>query len=257
MPAIVLVGAYASVTAGIAAGGLLGGMMIAGGVMTGLGTVTKNPKLTKIGAILSLAGGVGSAISKAGAAGAAASGAEAASSGAAASSSAAASPVIDATASTATQVGAGAAATPVTTAAIDGGMSLAPAASQTQPFSINSAIGAQTTAPQMSLATSTPALNASSIAQEAALAAKSSTMGQSTATFGDAMKTLGDGARGAWKFIKDKENAELIKAGSGLVGGAMKSYNEQDMMREKLRQEEEGRRRFNQSIINQPIYRRA
>ena len=66
MPAVALIGAAASVSAGIAAGGLLGGMMIAGGVMTGLGTLTGNKKLTRIGAVLGLAGGIGSMISNAG-----------------------------------------------------------------------------------------------------------------------------------------------------------------------------------------------
>lgn len=59
MPAaLALVGAAASVSAGVAAGGIIGGVMIAGGVMTGLGAVTGNKKLQKWGGILSIAGGV-------------------------------------------------------------------------------------------------------------------------------------------------------------------------------------------------------
>lgn len=59
MPAaLALVGAAASVSAGVAAGGIIGGVMIAGGVMTGLGAITGNKKLQKWGGILSIAGGV-------------------------------------------------------------------------------------------------------------------------------------------------------------------------------------------------------
>jgi hypothetical protein len=59
MPAAVaLLGAVGSVTAGVAAGGIIGGVMVAGGVMAGLGAVTGNKKLQKWGGILGLAGGV-------------------------------------------------------------------------------------------------------------------------------------------------------------------------------------------------------
>lgn len=57
--AVALAGAAFSVSAGLTAGGVLGGMMVAGGAMTALGTVTGNKKLAKIGGVLSLAGGVG------------------------------------------------------------------------------------------------------------------------------------------------------------------------------------------------------
>lgn len=60
-----LAGAAFSVSAGLTAGGVLGGMMVAGGAISGLGAVTGNKKLTKIGGVLSLAGGVGSLASSA------------------------------------------------------------------------------------------------------------------------------------------------------------------------------------------------
>lgn len=65
MPAVALVGAYASISAGIAAGAatLLGGLQIAAGVMTGLGALTGNKKLMTIGAIASLGAGAYSALS--------------------------------------------------------------------------------------------------------------------------------------------------------------------------------------------------
>ena len=66
MPAaLALVGAAASVSAGVAAGGIIGGVMIAGGVMTGLGAITGNKKLQKWGGILSIAGGVAGLASEA------------------------------------------------------------------------------------------------------------------------------------------------------------------------------------------------
>lgn len=61
MAAIAMIGAAGSVSAGIAAGGLLGGIMIAGGIASGLGVLTGNKTLSTIGAVAGLAGfGVGS-----------------------------------------------------------------------------------------------------------------------------------------------------------------------------------------------------
>jgi hypothetical protein len=56
--AIPLLAAAGSVYAGVAAGGIIGGMMIAGGAMTAVGTLSGNKKLAKWGGLLSLAGGV-------------------------------------------------------------------------------------------------------------------------------------------------------------------------------------------------------
>jgi len=58
-PAIAVFGAFASVSAGLAAGGLMGGLMIAGGVMSGLGAITGNKTLSSLGMLAGLAGGVG------------------------------------------------------------------------------------------------------------------------------------------------------------------------------------------------------
>lgn len=56
-PAIALVAAASSISAGMAAtSALVGGLMIAGGVATALGVVTGNQTLTKIGAVASIAG---------------------------------------------------------------------------------------------------------------------------------------------------------------------------------------------------------
>lgn len=56
--AIPLLAAAGSVYAGVAAGGIIGGMMIAGGAMTAIGTIAKDKSLVKWGGLLSLAGGV-------------------------------------------------------------------------------------------------------------------------------------------------------------------------------------------------------
>jgi len=61
-PAVALVGAIGSISAGMAIVGtsaLLGGLMIAGGVMSGLGAITGNKTLSTLGMVAGLAGGVG------------------------------------------------------------------------------------------------------------------------------------------------------------------------------------------------------
>ena len=68
MPAIALVAAVGTISAGAALGGVLGGVMLAGGVMSGLGAVTGNKELSKWGAVASLGAGLGSAMGLAGAA---------------------------------------------------------------------------------------------------------------------------------------------------------------------------------------------
>ena len=67
---------------GVLASQIAGGAMMAGGVLTGVGTITGNKKLTKIGGVLSLAGGIGGAVANmAGAGSASATGALSAGSG--------------------------------------------------------------------------------------------------------------------------------------------------------------------------------
>lgn len=60
MPAAVpLIGAAFSVSAGLEIGGLLGGLMVAGGGLTAIGSLTGNKDLTMLGSVLGLAGGLG------------------------------------------------------------------------------------------------------------------------------------------------------------------------------------------------------
>jgi hypothetical protein len=65
-PAIAVFGAFSSISAGLAAGGLLGGLMIAGGVMSGLGAITGNKTLSGLGMLAGLAGGVGQFVQQGG-----------------------------------------------------------------------------------------------------------------------------------------------------------------------------------------------
>lgn len=64
-PAIALVGAVGSISAGAAMGGFLGGMMIAGGIASGLGAITGNKTLSTLGMGLGLVGGIGGAFTNA------------------------------------------------------------------------------------------------------------------------------------------------------------------------------------------------
>jgi hypothetical protein len=263
MPAIALVGAVASVSAGITALGaaatigatLAAGASIAGGVLVGLGTVTKNPKLTKIGAVLGIAGGIGTAVSKASSASSALGGAGAEAAG----------DLAFAKADAAQLAGQGLGESAITQNLGTYGADTASALGQQQGFSINSVLGksdaATAASPQMSLdpsqatrttalapemstaAAPTQALDGGAIAREAGLGIKNSTIGQSTGTFGKVMD-----------FMRDKQNAEILKLGGGLVQGAMTSYDQQSLMKEKLRQEDAARQRYNQSILGQRMY---
>jgi len=60
-PAIALAGAASGIMTGLSIGGFMGGMMIVGSIASGLGALTGNETLSKIGMGLSLAGGIGSA----------------------------------------------------------------------------------------------------------------------------------------------------------------------------------------------------
>lgn len=60
-PAVALIGAAGSISAGISAGGFLGGLMIAGGIASALGALTGNETLSMLGMGFSLASGIGGA----------------------------------------------------------------------------------------------------------------------------------------------------------------------------------------------------
>lgn len=56
-PGIAALGAFSAISSGMALGGLLGGLMIAGGVLGGIGALTGNKTLMGIGTIAGIAGG--------------------------------------------------------------------------------------------------------------------------------------------------------------------------------------------------------
>jgi len=64
-PAVAVVGAIGSISTGVAMGGFLGGVLIAGGIAAGLGAITGNETLANIGMGLSLVGGISSAFTNA------------------------------------------------------------------------------------------------------------------------------------------------------------------------------------------------
>lgn len=243
-------------------GGLMGGLMVAGGVMTGLGTITGNKKLAKIGAVLSVVGGVGGMISGATTAAntAASVGGEGVSMGTAAGNAG----------SNAAEFGmaefgnvadtAGVTVNPVSMSNGIVGTELG------APGSVESFYGA---APPMSDAAQTAAPNMApgavetNAAREATQAGAAQTgsgqiLGAGNKPVVNTVNTLGEFAgklkgfgSDALDFIKKKENAEVVKLGSGLVSGAMKSYDQQRQYDQQLADREAQRARFNRSIIGQ------
>ena len=265
MPAIALVGAAASISAGVAAGGLLGGMMIAGGVMTGLGTLTGNKKLARIGAIVGLAGGIGTMVSNAGnAAGAAASaGGEGVSMGTAAGNAG----------SNAAELGmaelgnvtdtAGVVVNPIAPSGIVaqeigapmgngaflgeyGDLASGAPAAATEPASLLTPQAAATQQ-QISQQSATTGITGPSINGSQTVAASN--------PLGEAASKLQGWGKDAWGFISDPKNAQMVKAGSGLVQGAMGAYSQQSMIDQQLAAREAERQRFNRSIIGQYVTR--
>lgn len=65
-PALALGAAFSSISAGMAMSGLMGGLMIAGGIATGLGALTGNKTLSMLGMGMSVVGGVSGAFTDAG-----------------------------------------------------------------------------------------------------------------------------------------------------------------------------------------------
>lgn len=92
---------------------------------------------------------------------------------------------------------------------------------------------------------------------------KDSSIGSNVTAFGNADKTLNSQPQSligrAMGWMNDRENAGLIKLGTGLIGGAMQGYQQERLLEDQRRAREEQRQyiedkrqRFNQSILNQP-----
>lgn len=273
MPAVAIVGAVGSIAAGAsaiaAAGGLAAmgigaavaaGAAIAGGAITIAGVVTGNKKLMTLGSVLGVVGGVASWASKAGTA--------AATAGSAAADVATdvATNVGTDAATSAMQTADAARATADTLGTSGVSYSLADAMPNLAQSGAPTGIieGAQAVGDSATAFNAADAANVSSgLTQKAAE--------QASAGLGAAAKgvsvpvsptpppstTLGtfDGfgkkANDVWNFIKNKDNAELVKAGGGLIGGAMKAYEGYNARAAKAAEMQKAIDNYNQSIIGQ------
>jgi hypothetical protein len=269
MPAVAIIGAVGSVSMGMGAmataatlgAKLAAGAMIAGGVLTGVGTLTKNPKLTKLGAILGLGGGLGVAMTK-GAASSASSGLGLK----AASEPALSSSGIGTAASNLAEMGGGQGLTMGSAVKTAGDTLTGSMGASLGGASPGGIIGSNTgsisaaAAPALSgeVSAASQALSGSGLRPPVqattsgrgiydiagAYRPAESVAGQDTSLFG---RTMG--------FLRDKQNAEILKLGSGLVQGAMDSYGQQQAVKEQLRQQQAARDRYNNSILGQNLYR--
>lgn len=101
-------------------------------------------------------------------------------------------------------------------------------------------------------------------------AIKDSTIGSSTRAFGNADRTLKGPTsseqgliRRTMGWINNRENAGIIKLGTGLIGGAMQGYQQERALDEQRRARDEQRQyvedqrtRYNQSILGQNLRNR-
>lgn len=261
MPAIAVVAAVGTVSAGAALGGVLGGIMVAGGVMTGLGAVTGNKELTKWGAIASLGAGIGSAMGLAGAANNLANSVTGAvpgdalfASGASratdlANAAAGASGMTGSTSGLADVASTGMQASTGSGGMIGQNMMLDPA--KAAPFGAPAShSGLGTGMSDLGAANSTQMFTAPPPAVQPVAAL--STAQPADPTMWEKIKSAGGGAM---DFIKNKDNAEVLKMGSGLISGAMNNYSQQNQLEQeylrKREMQDEARARYNASITDQ------
>lgn len=278
-PVIAVVAAGASIAGGMAAVGagssLLGGMMIAGGVASGLGAITGNKTLSKFGAVLGLAGGIGSIASGAfeGAAGQIAE--QSGMDMAADAPSGFAGPEMVSGVDKAADAASGFAG-PEMKYGSDMMDPVSKVADATQPQGvINSAQPATTTTPVAADATSpmnaTQAANDTATAPAPAAAATpatpavgtkpmdpAATTANTTTNTGVIQQAVAPGQGGVWDKLKAvpgwiEKNKETAKLGAGLVGGAMASYGQQAAMKQRYALQDEfdqrNRARYSNSII--------
>lgn len=263
MPAIAIVGAVASVSTGLAVGGLVGGMMVAGGVLSGLGTLTGNKKLARIGAVIGLAGGIGAAFSGASSAasglnsvggegvamGSAAgnAGSNAIEMGLADSLGGAATSGLEATASAVmpqSGIIGNAIAPPGSVESFFGEVPMAEAAQAGGPAVLpgQTAATQQVQAGANQVGVGAPTINNKAVTNM-------------VNPLGDAWDKLKGFGKGTLEFVQNKDNAGLLKVGGGLVQGAMGSYQKQAEYEQALAQREAERQRFNRSILGSYINR--
>lgn len=263
MPAVAIIGAIGTVSAGAAMGGILGGVMMAGGVMSGLGAITGNKNLQRFGMIASLGAGIGSAMGLAGAA-----------NGAWNSAVGGADSALGVTGNSFLATGG-------SMEAIGNAVGYnAPTAGLTAPSGATPSMGpspsgleAAPSSPGIGTNVTPSAANLPPVGEPGLISGGQSGGGafRPSNDFGAGTYGAGDVSTGAlvnnaagkggfidsaMAFIRNKDNAELIKTGSGLIGGAMKSYSEQsaaeDEYNRKRQDEDQRRARYNASITNQP-----
>lgn len=244
MPMLIpLAAAAGSIAAGVAAGAttLIGGAMIAGGALTAVGAITKNSKLTKIGGLVSLAGGVAGLATGAWTS--------------AASSLAEQSPMsfdalraselgsTGAVNAAMTSPASSLAFTPGTT-----GTGVDPLAATPQP-NAPQVIGAPPDIPfvdrqalQPGIIGSRPVPPAGTV--DVGAATRTTIPQDEPSAFSRSMSNVN-------KWIGD--NKELVKTGAGILEGSMGQASQQDLLAERMRQQEEYLRRrraeMSQSII--------
>lgn len=285
MPVVALVGAAASISAGVAIGvtTLTGGLMVAGGALTAIGTITGNKKVAALGALMGLGAGVANAVSGAGNA----------ASGAGEFSAASADPManleltsggatgglgemVDATggletATNYTPPDAGGMVTTGLGEMVDatGGMETAVDSptgdfhiGRESPEKLNEFVKSQ-------IPEETKPRGPADMAKETTEAPKQEPMkfddnrepgGNSAGTGDDSRLLTKDSTTGKAKgrmaevmdWVRDPKNAALIKTGGGLVAAGMKGLSDQKLLKQKAALEEEiksrDRARLNDSI---------
>lgn len=272
MPAAIpFVAAAFSVAEGVAlvsaGSALLGGLMVAGGALTAVGALTGNQKLGMIGGVLSLAGGIGNAVSQASSAAEAAKVADSAY-GAAANRGAdtlSAMGAADDTAAAVANTSAEAASSGTASLPGDYGGTIAEEMAKTpQPFNpvpgaggtpapdglIDSASSSNvpTTAARADLAGGTYGPGATPAAPAASIAAPD---GSSLSWWDKAKQMASDTS--SWM----KANPETTKLAGGLVQGAMGYYGQQqladDNLKRQMKYQDWIRQRYSDSVRNLQI----
>lgn len=261
-PALALIGAAASVSAGMAAVGgtmagflgaglgtqLIAGAMIAGGVMSGVGVLTGNKKLQKWGGILSVAGGVAGLAS-----GAWASTASSVAEGAARESFRAAELGAQSLAETA-----GAAVGGIGDAA--GGMLQANLG--VADIGIGGASAGGVTATPMTPGIAGPAVPTPTVAgipKSVNLTNAGGTM-QTAAQQPGMLSSITDKVKPAFEWME--KNPRITQAGAGLLQAGLGAYGQQEALKEQMRMQDEqqarARKRLSDSVqgVTVPVYQR-
>ena len=257
--AIPLVASAFSISAGLTAGGLLGGMMVAGGAIGGLGAITGNKKLMTLGSVLGLAGGVGSAMGLGEVAKNTAGDVAAKAAGDAAKATAG-NTIADTTGTAvgATEAAKGALDVASDVATADQGL-INNALSKTAPAAGGApeTLGAYQSPSDMALAAGTKTANASAdFWSKLTNGAGSLGAGDAMTAVKNTASTLWDAGTGAIKDVSAwaEKNPNTAKIGAGLVGGAMNYMGQQQMAKDamdrQMKYTDWVRQRYSDSVAN-------